>query len=942
MQSFKKLILILLLGVSSMMYANTGTIRGTIVEKSMGEALIGANVVLQGTTIGSTTDLDGSYTINNIEEGTYTLEISYLSHRTLLIEQVIVKADGVTVVDAALEEESSQLQEVVITATATRDNVNAVYAMQQKSANVLDGISSQSIKATGDNDAGNAIRRVAGVSIQGGRYVYVRGLGDRYSKTILNNMEVPGLDPERNTVQMDMFPANIIDNIIVYKTFTPDLPASFTGGLIDIRTKDFLDKRMMNIAMSVGINTNVGFKNNFLTYSGAKGDVFGFGKSSREFPLNSKIVLPSIVSPDYEITSNATKAMSDNMAASTGKGCLNQSYSFSAGNQWNIFKHSSLGLIYALNYRIDSRQYTDGFFGDYYFPGKGSLSLLPNVEFNDHRSSTQVMFSNMLNLGLKINSSNKIGVIAMHNQNGNKITRVLDGIKFTTNDGFGYRENDLLYDERSITFTEIFGTHYFENAMGSQLDWKLAITNSTLSQPDNRFFNFGYVTDNDVMRYTLFQTPSRVNRSMGEMNYDARIDYALPLTIWKDLKAKVKLGTAYNLKSRSYKEVRFDYGPSANEVFNGDINYYISDANTYNPENNTHGVFLINAYQKDNYNDYSGVMQVAAGYAMIEMPIINRLKFIGGLRMETTNLNFTSEDDTKQAVLKLKGKQLIKTLDFLPSAAFVFQVRENMNLRLGYGRTLARPSFREVAPISIADFLGGRFLTGNPNLQRTLIDNIDLRYEWFTALGSILSLSAFYKRFHNPIEVTNNTQVSSGEISYQNVSLAQLYGVEMEVRQKLDIVHRSLKDFTLGINASYIHSSVDVPKAEYEAAFAINENTASKRTMYGQSPFLINAFLEYINQYGTALNISYNIQGKRLARVSIGGTPNIFELPQSLLNLKVAQNFGKTKQMQVNFTATNLLNPDFREIITYNDQTYYQTKNNMGRNFSLGFSYSLR
>jgi TonB-dependent receptor len=942
MHSLKKLFYTLLLVSSSIMYAETGTIRGTLTDKSTGEALIGANVILKGTTIGSTTDLDGLYSIENIEEGTYTLEVSYLSYRTQFIEQVIVKVNEVTLVNTAMEEESSQLEEVVIVASIANNNVNALYAMQQKSANVMDGISAQTFKATGDNDAGNAIKKVTGVSIQGGRYVYVRGLGDRYSKTILNGMELPGLDPERNTVQMDMFPTQIIDNIIVYKTFTPDLPASFTGGLIDVRTKDFPDNRTITFTATIGINTNVGFKKNFLTYDGSKGDVFGFGKSGREFPINSSTILPSIASSNYQITKDATLQMDNNMEAQVGRGNLNESYALSAGNQWKILKSGALGLMYALNYRIDSRQYTDGFFGDYYFPGKGSLSLLPNVEFKDHKSTTQLIFSQLLNVGMKINTNNKIGWVIMHNQNGNKTTRIVDGIKFTTNDGFGYREHNLLYDQRSVTFGEMYGTHFFEKAKGSQLDWKFASAFSSLDQPDNRFFNYGYTTENDMLRYTIFQSPSRVHRGMKEVNYDVKMDYNLPLTIWKEMKAKFKAGAAYNYKTRKYQEVRFDYGPSANESFDGNISDYIDDANVYDPESNREGTFLVNVYQNDNYNDYSGVMQIAAAYAMIELPIIKKLKIITGTRLETTHLSFTSEDNTKQALLKLKDKTLLKNVDILPSFAIVYNVAESMNLRFGYGRTLARPSFREVAPISIADFLGGRFLTGNPNLQRTLVDNLDIRYEWFTAPGCILSASAFYKLFHNPIEVTNNTQVSSGEISYQNVNKATLYGFEVEARQKMDIIHNSLIDITIGVNASYIKSIVDVPEEEYNAASTINENVSRTRSMYGQSPFLINTFIEYSNNWGTVVNINYNVQGKRLARVSIGGTPNIFELPQSLLNLKASQSFGKQKSMQVSFTATNLINPEFRETITYLDKDYYQTRYKSGRNFSIGFSYSFR
>ena len=245
--------------VSSIVFAQTGTIRGTVIDDATGEGLFGVTAVVKGTTLGTVSDFEGNFELK-LEPGTYDLKISFISYETMTISGVNVVTDEVVVFGTLrLKESAQELEEVIVTAEVIRQSESALLTVKRKSANVLDGISAQSFRKIGDANAAAAIKRVSGVSIQEGKYVYVRGLGDRYTKSNLNGLDIPGLDPDRNTLQMDIFPTNLIDNIIVVKSFTADLPADFTGGVVNIETKDFPEERTLNVSGSLGYNPSMHF-----------------------------------------------------------------------------------------------------------------------------------------------------------------------------------------------------------------------------------------------------------------------------------------------------------------------------------------------------------------------------------------------------------------------------------------------------------------------------------------------------------------------------------------------------------------------------------------------------------------------------------------------------------------------------------------------------------
>ena len=320
--------IIILIFFSTGVFSQSGSLRGKILDESTGEELIGATIVVENTTNGAITDFDGNYSIDNLTAGTYNFRFSFISYQTLLVNAVEIKAGEVTVINIALKQEVSDIEEVVVVARAITQTETSVITLQRKSATVLDGISAQQMSRLGDGDAAGALKRVTGISVEGGKYVYVRGLSDRYSKTVLNNAEIPGLDPDKNTVQMDMFPSNMIENIIVHKTFSPDLPGSFTGGFVNIVTKDFPDKFTLQFSTTLGYNPQTNFNNSFLSYEGGKYDILGFDDGSRSIPNVAENQIPARFENDV-LLNTIGQSFNKNMQVMNSQAGINHSHSFS-------------------------------------------------------------------------------------------------------------------------------------------------------------------------------------------------------------------------------------------------------------------------------------------------------------------------------------------------------------------------------------------------------------------------------------------------------------------------------------------------------------------------------------------------------------------------------------------------------------------------------------
>ncbi len=932
--------------------AQTGTISGKIIEASSGFEIIGGTVIISGSATGTVTDLDGTYQFN-VEPGTYTLEVSYVGFATQTITGVEVNANKVTSIDVLLSEESINIDLVVtVTANASRDNSIALLAIQKKSPVILDGISGSQIRQSGDDDAAAAVRRVTGVTVEGGKYVYVRGLGDRYSKTTLNGAEIPGLDPNRNTVQMDLFPTNLIDNILVYKTFSPNLPGDFAGGYIDIATKDFPQKSKFNISASASYNTQATFNDKFISNKGGKKDWLGFDDGTRAIPTLAANTsdFPQFPqglhdSQKAQQLADLTRSFENNWQLSHFKPTVNTNFSMSFGNQKTLLG-KPLGFIAAVTYQHKFSSYDNGTYGIYELTGTVNQTnkLTSQLELRDSRSDEEVRWGALLNSTWKVAPNHKIGVMAMHNQSAQQTARYLVGTKFRDDPLDVFQTRTWNYLERGLSTFQLDGKHVLSNVNGPKINWVSSYSLSTQDNPDLRYFTNRYSPSSERFRLkpSSDNVPTRFYRNMEQFNFDNKFHLTLPFNQWNGLSSKFKTGMSYVYRERQFRENRFNFN-NQSLTYSGSTFDYFSEENLILAGREgfvgINGVYVSNNY--DPKNNYDADQSVIASYAMVELPLSSKLRAITGVRVEKTAIHlFTFDTDVSlQRFPFLDGNtNLLDNTDFLPSLNLNYEVNNTMKLRFAYSRTLARPSFRELAPFASFAVDGGFVFVGNPELKRTMIDNIDLRWELFPETrGDMISLNAFYKKFTNPIERTFNPEAQNTELTLRNVDHAFLYGTEVEVKKNLGSFTEVFSAFHLGANFSYIISETDIDQEELALMLALDPAAKDTREMFGQAPFTANVLLNFKNKQGTQANASFNVVGQRINVVTRGATPNYFEQPQPNFNFNISQEL--VNGFRIKLSADNLLNTAKEVTATYKGAEYKVSSFKTGRTFSIGLNY---
>ncbi len=924
----------------------TGTLKGKITDAESGEALIGATILIDGTFKGTSTDLDGNYTITDIKPGMYTLKSQYISFQSQIFENVEVKAGKVTAINVKLSPTSVGLEEFVVSAKANHRTETALLSIQKKSSNVIEGLSAQQMKRSGDSDAASALKRLAGINVQGGRYVFIRGLSDRYSKTTINGSEIPGLDPDRNTVQLDIFPTNLLENIIVYKTFSPNLPGDFTGGYIDIRTRDFPDAFQLDAYVAAAFNTNASLNNNFISYPGSASDILGFDNGARDIPSPASGDIPNYPL-DLQALSDISMAFNKVMAPVKSPSFLNNKMSFSAGDNKD-FGNSQLGYFFGFSYKHENEFYENGVKARYKFGGANDTQLITEHKYNDTKASSEALWGALLSVSYKINASHKLSINLFKNQSGTSVARYMIGEKPSDDaDGLFIETRVLQWLERSLNTAQIKGSHYFENISKLKFDWMGSFTYSYQNEPDMRFFTNSYYPgvegDNKYqIEPSIYRLPARYYRSLKENNLHLKGDFAMDLGSASQ-SPKLKFGASYYHKKRSFNDRRIDYAiqyPISGNSYDGNVANFLADENigvnfpTYDPERGFNfGLHVRGNPGDDLKNSYKAEQGVLAFYAMTDTKIGPSLRIVAGLRYESTLINSRSNNN------ELKPGYL-RNNDFLPALNLTYYLSSRTNLRFNASRTLARPTFRELAPYANENFAGGETYVGNAELKRTLINNIDLKWEYFAKAGEVLSVGAFYKGFIDPIELVDNPKAQNPELRWDNVDKANVYGLEFDVRKNLDFIS-ALRNFKLGINISYIFSEVAIDSIELSAILSTDPAARATRPMSGQSPYIFNAIIGYINtDIGFDANIVYNVNGPKIIINVKGGTPDIYEQAFHSLNFTANKNIGTN--WQISAKVKNILNGVYKQSYFYKGNEYIYRSFTKGTIFELGIKLMIR
>ena len=977
--------------------AQTGTLAGTVVDADFGDPLPGVNVVVEtlGTT-GAATDQDGRYRITSVPVGTYTLSFSFIGFQTQRVTGVEVKEGEVATIDLQMGEDVELLGDIIVEARVIRNSDAALLAQRAKAVGVSDAVSLEQISRSGASDASDALKMVPGVSVQGGRGVIVRGLSDRYVNAQLNGATLPSADPDKNAVPLDLFPSSLLDNIITSKTFTADQPGSFTGGSVNVVTRDFPDELRFSVSSSVGYNTNVAPGQSLLVIPGGSPNALGNPESDLGLPnvaviTNSQVPAIGAASGNAEAAqqlSDATRAFNPSMTPDVAEAGLNQSYGISIGNQVT-FLGRALGFVGGLNYGRSNSGFSGGVVQE--FQG-GNGQITTNFASNEDYvpSSTQsqpvlpisgaelgvqeTSIGALANLSYRLTDRSTLGANVLYSKSAQAEAYQQSGY-FPGGGGLDadrvLQSRSLLFTERELLTSQLRGRHQFgKDALLAE--WNGTIGRSTQDEPDFRIFaNDLGVSNSGQTLYEIstsnYTAPTRYFRDLEEWSYSGNLDLSAPIDLL-GRPVRFKAGGSAGYRDRTFRERRFEIdqsesGQTLNEL-GGDIGAYFGQGNTGIVDNPATPFIEFSTFLNDLTADkanYDGTRTTYAGYTMADFGVTAKLRAVLGARVEHNATDVfaadtpflrdrlfiernaeLSESDLR-AVLERQsaagGEQLYGTFsatDVLPSASFIYALADNMNLRAAYGRTIALPSFREIAPYSDFRLRDNLTFTGNVNLNRSTVNNVDLRWEWFARSGEIFAASLFAKQFTDPIELTYNVQAINPEIQPRNVDDAFVGGIELEARRRLDVLPGPLANLQVGGNVTLVTSSVSITEAE-QVRRGDGEDT---RQLAGQSPYVVNFDLGYQDDdLGLSASLFYNVFGERLYAVSVGGVPDLFEQPRHVVDFVASQRL--LSNFTLKLSAKNLLNDPFLIQHELGGQNYITNRYTYGRTFSVGVSYSL-
>lgn len=957
MKLYRIILIILLLGIANEGFAQKGTIRGTVTDAANGETLIGVNVLVQGTNTGASTDIDGKFDVN-LPTGTYDLRFSYVSYQTLTIENVEVTEGKVTVLNnIQMQSETAQMGEVVVTADAVYISEAALMTKKKTSSNLIDGISAEKFGKVGVSDAAEALKKVTGVSVEGGKYIYVRGLGDRYTNTLLNSVEIPSLDPNRNSIQIDIFPTQLIDNMVITKTAVADMPADFAGGIVNIETKDFPDKPIFDVSASIGYNPSMHFQSGFLTYPGSATDFLGFDNGVRALPEGAQqedLPTPLNDATDQQVH-DFVNSFNPTLGPNSSTNMMDYSLGLSLGNQYNV-GDNKLGYIFSAKYKNSSEFYNNYTFGEYQTQtAPDAYELVYATKQNGVVSTNNVLAAGLAGLAYKTDHS-KYKITGMHLQNGeSRAANLFINNSQTAPGQSGYFADSyaLEYAQNGITNVLVNGNHFFDNTHW-QIDWRASATFSNMEDPDIRRTTFTTDEDGTDPRFSAGAGgfPNRIWRYLDEVNTTGRLDITREYDFLGE-PANLSFGGSYGYKQRDYKILNYQMQPfGAWPEINGDPSQILQDSNIY-PDGT---IYYLSGNPDPNPNAYSSNVNNISFYVSNEFTLFSRLRANIGLRAEKYELRHTGRDalyaqGDETNGHNLDNEKVLDELDFFPSANLTYYLTDNQNLRFSYSKTIARPTFKEMSYAQILDpvanriFNGGLFAVGDwdGNLHQTHIQNVDLRWEHFSNRGQLLSLSLFYKHFDDPIELVRlQNSPTTSEYQPRNVGDGKVYGAELEVRQSLGFLTSSFKNLAFNTNITLVKSEIEMTNQEYQARKSREkqgQDIDRIRRMAGQAPYIINAGFSYDNPaIGLDGGVFYNVEGETIVVVGGGLYPDVYSQPFHSLKLNINKSFGP---FSASLNVSNLLNDIRRESFqSYKAQNQPYSAYHPGTTVSIGLKYS--
>ena len=899
----------------------TGRVTGRVVDAESGRPLAGAQVVIAGTSVGTLSGVDGRYILSNAPAGAVDLRASYIGYGAKTVTGIEVAPGGTATLDITLAPAAVELEGITVSAARERGTVSRALDAQRTSIGMTNSTTADQISRSPDGDAAQAVQRVSGVTVQDGKYVFVRGLGERYTTTSLNGARLPSPEPERKVVPLDLFPAGLLEEITTSKTFTPDQSGDFSGAQVNLRTRSFPANRVVQYSLGFG-TTTAGWGNDVLQAPTTGMEWLGMARSGRMMPA-ALLGTTNFGSLQQTQINEIVRSLPSAWTPAASGSIPNGSASVSVGGEDPFLGHR-IGYVGSLTYSRSQDVRAD-VERSRAVPGDAAGTPIAYNTFRGSTGQISTLWGGIVNLSTRIGGDHLFEFNNTFDRSADNEAHVDWGTleEFAQVDSI--RRTSLRYVERTIRSNQFRAEHQLGGR--SRLDWSLTSSGVTRDEPDRSDLAYGYEFAANGERQPLAwlgfipEAAKRTYSDLDENALDGAVNFGFDLGEGGRT-GRLKTGIAYRRVDRDATSGSYNIralglstaerAMEPHEIFGGA--YTSGSAARLTLEPNSSG------------GSYSATEEVAAGYGMLELAPASWLRLVGGARVERWNLNLATEPVSRGLVHTSRDE-----VDILPSLALNFRLSDSQNLRLSATQTLARPEYRELSPISYRDMLGEREVFGDSSLVRTLVENYDIRWELYPNAGEVLSLGVFAKRFHDPIEPIDVATSGASQLSFTNAEGAVNFGIEAEGRKQLGFLHPSLTPFSAFVNATLMRSEINTGNSRLSAL------TNDDRPMVGQAPHVVNAGFTYAApEGGTSATLLYNVVGKRMVSAAVMPlNQDTYEMPRHVLDLSLR--FPLYGQVAGKLDAKNLLGSAHEEM--QGDVVRYRY--NPGRVLSLGISWRL-
>jgi TonB dependent receptor/Carboxypeptidase regulatory-like domain/TonB-dependent Receptor Plug Domain len=920
--------LIILITFSQIAFAQTGKISGKVISASSGQPLSGASLTLIEKTKTKAADQNGVFSFSNLDAGTYSIKCSYAGYDAKIIEEIIVKANDNTDINISLDVKATN--EVIVKAPkrikAAGATVESLLIAQKNSTNVSDGVSNETLKKTPARTAGDAIKMVSGASIQDDKFAVIRGLNDRYNAAFINGAPLPSTESDRKAFSFDIFPSAILDNLVIYKTATPDKTGDFVGGVIDISTKATTLQNFNTISFGTSYNTLATGKTRYFSDNKSRTDFLGLDDGLRGVPKD----LPETFSGGGTTAAQLIEyaKLFNNYKWGVRQAITKPNFNVQFSKGINIQRKDKefLGAIFSLNYSKSYNVNTGN--RDQFAPITG----IQFVQLTDSVYNEEIIASALANFSIKINNGNTISWKNNYSVNtDDKLIKRRNTPDIQGSPNEALRDVIRSYTSNQIFSSQLIGEHLIGNKK-TKINWLAGYTKVN-RDPSLRRSSYSYdpIISGGLEGAVIGAALTQINGS-GSMFFvqsnesikSIKLEVTQPYTLMKNAQS-LKIGAGYLFRERAFSSRLLGFAPYKDVgVLQDNSLQELPEDQIFLPQHiglkkSGKGGFILAEANPSN-NNYDASSATAHAFLMSDQRFFKKFRLIYGVRME----QFTQKLNSPYATFSTSQLPIIidsTITDFLPSVNFVYALTQKMNIRLSYTETVNRPEFRELAPVVFYDYLQQYSVSGDSKIKRARIKNYDFRYEFFPGKAQLFSVSAFYKEFKNPIEFLFIPQFLGSQGFYTNTTSATLKGVEAEFRTLLSTLFgikrekSILNKFTLSANAAFMESKVQILDT---IAGIKPDDYRSNDQIQGQSPYIINGSLNFNDD---KLGFSSTLSANRIGdRIIVKGTKlndlyNIVEKGRTVIDFQIAKLFLKNK-MELKINIRDLLAQD---IILYND-----------------------